>query len=72
MSQASAVEVSDYYTLLGVRADGAVPVVDMAPVASDELAEGRAAFLLREHASCSRIEIWKGGLLVGSLDRKSA
>lgn len=72
MSQERAVEVSDYYTLLGVRADGAVPVVDMAPVASDELAEGRAAFLLREHASCSRIEIWKGGLLIGSLDRQSA
>jgi hypothetical protein len=66
------VEASDYYTLLGVRADGAVPVVDVAPVADDELARGRAAALLREHASCSKIEIWKGGLLVGSLEREPA
>lgn len=72
MAQDGATDVSDYYTLLGVRADGAVPVVDMAPVTSDELAKGRAAFLLREHASCSRIEIWKGGLLIGSLERQDA
>jgi hypothetical protein len=72
MAHDGSADASDYYTLLGVRLDGAVPVVDMAPVADHELARRRAAFLLREHASCSHIEIWKDGALVEALERQPA
>jgi len=59
----------DVYTLLGVRRDGVASVVDL--VATPELptVRARAEALLREHASCETVEVWRGGALVEQLDR---
>ena len=59
----------DLYTLLCVRADGVAPVVDL--VAAEELSyvRVRAAALLKEHASCATVEVWRGGALLEQLTR---
>jgi hypothetical protein len=55
--------------LLGVRADGVAPVVDLI------LAEGLASIrvsaraLLAEHASCDSVEVWRGAALVERVTR---
>jgi hypothetical protein len=59
----------DFYTLLGVRADGVAPVVDLFPGDALALAEQRARALLAEHASCAAVEVWRGGALVGEIRR---
>jgi hypothetical protein len=53
----------DPYTLLCVRADGVAPVVDL--MVADEIAAVRAQAraLLREHASCDIVEVWRFGEL---------
>jgi hypothetical protein len=58
----------DVYTLLGVRRDGVASVVDL--VADDaRTAHLRAEALLREHASCEAVEVWREGGLVEKIVR---
>ena len=54
---------TDVFTLLGVRRDGVASVVDL--VADGPAgARRRAQALLKEHASCETVEVWRdGGLL---------
>ncbi len=54
---------TDVFTLLGVRRDGVASVVDL--VADGPAgARRRAQALLKEHASCEAVEVWRdGGLL---------
>jgi hypothetical protein len=58
-----------YFTLLGVRPDGVASVVDL--VAAEDLAVARrqASAMLREHQSCSLVEVWRDGALVEQLTR---
>lgn len=58
-----------YYTLLAVRADGVAPVVDLLEADGDHSPHDRAADLLKEHASCEIVEVWRGGVLVERLGR---
>jgi hypothetical protein len=65
----------DQYTLLGVRADGAVPVVDLVVAGNGAAAFDRARSFLNEHLSCSRVEVWLGGRLLREIlrdDRQDA
>jgi hypothetical protein len=54
----------DFFTLLGVRGDGVASVVDL--VAVDESAHIRLRVnqLLRQHASCDVVEVWRDGALL--------
>jgi hypothetical protein len=56
-------------TLLGVRLDGVATVVDLMPADNAHNIHCRAQWLLREHASCHTIEVWRGGALVEQLGR---
>ena len=59
---------TDVYTLLGVRGDGIASVVDL--VADDaESARRRAEALLKEHASCEAVEVWRDGGLIEKIER---
>jgi hypothetical protein len=62
-------EAGDYYTLLGVRADGVAPVVDLIFIDGLTLLRGRATAMLKEHASCELVEIWRGSVLITSVRR---
>ena len=53
----------DVFTLLGVRRDGVASVVDLA-AADLPAVRRRAAWLLKEHASCKTVEVWRGGALL--------
>ena len=65
---AGIIAIEEVYTLLGVRPDGVASVVDL--VADDaDRAHHRAAALLREHASCDAVEIWRDGVLVETVGR---
>lgn len=55
-------------TLLGVRRDGVASVIDLVAGGPAE-ARRQAAALLREHASCEAVEIWRDGVLVEKLLR---
>lgn len=57
------------FTLLGVRPDGVASVVDLVPAPDLPRARDRAQALLREHASCNRVEVWRDGALVDELSR---
>jgi hypothetical protein len=59
----------EVFTLLGVRGDGVASVVDL--VAAEALSDvrRRAQWLLKEHASCRVIEVWRDGALVEELGR---
>ena len=59
----------DVFTLLGVRGDGIASVVDL--IADEDLpaVRSRAQWLLKEHASCRVVEVWRGGALVEELGR---
>ena len=57
------------FTLLGVRADGVASIIDLVPSQSLTEVRVRAQWLLREHASCSRVEVWRDGALVEQLGR---
>jgi hypothetical protein len=59
----------DYYTLLGVRADGVASVVDLLPAEGDTALSARAMKLLAEHASCDCVEAWRGAVLVERFSR---
>jgi hypothetical protein len=62
-------ELEPTYTLLCVRADGIASVVDL--VSADEMGpvRRRAEALLKEHASCDHVEVWRDGALLEQLDR---
>ncbi|MDB5450561.1 MAG: hypothetical protein JWQ52_1689 [Phenylobacterium sp.] len=59
----------DYFTLLCVRADGVASVVDLVAAADLPAVRRRATALLREHASCDVVEVWREGALIEQLDR---
>ena len=58
-----------HYTLLGVRPDGVASVIDL--VESEDLVAAlrQAVALLREHLSCSHVEVWRDGVLLDQLAR---
>lgn len=67
---ATAIEsIVETYTLLGVRADGIASVVDLMPAEALADIRARAAWLLREHASCQVVEVWRDGVLIEQLGR---
>lgn len=55
------------YTLLGVRADGVVPVVDLLCASNDVAARRKARGWLAQHTTCQAAEIWRDGVLVGAV-----
>ncbi|RAK60012.1 hypothetical protein DJ021_09455 [Phenylobacterium hankyongense] len=59
----------DVFTLLCVRADGVASVVDLVASADLPAVRRRATALLREHASCDVVEVWRDGALIEQLDR---
>ena len=59
----------DYYPLLGVRPDGVASVVDIVLAESEAVALERGRRFLADHASCSEVEVWRGGLLLTRLER---
>jgi len=68
-----AIEPSEViYTLLGVRPDGVASVVDMIPAVSLSVVRRSAEALLREHQSCSLVEVWRDGTLIDQLARLPA
>jgi hypothetical protein len=54
-----------FYTFVGVRPDGARPVVELRPCPSDDAAMRSAALWVSDHKSCARAEVWREGELVG-------
>jgi hypothetical protein len=58
-----------HFTLLGVRPDGVASVVDLVEAADMGAALRRATALLREHLSCSHVEVWRDGVLLDELAR---
>jgi hypothetical protein len=59
----------DFYTLLGVRADGVASVVDLVAAVDLTFVRRRAEALLREHRSCSSVEVWRDGDLLEQFAR---
>jgi hypothetical protein len=64
------VATEDYYTLLGVRADGVASVVDLVPAVDLTSVRTRAEAMLKEHRSCEAIEVWRDGALLEQLGRE--
>jgi hypothetical protein len=62
-------EAEQFYTLLGVRPDGVASVVDLVAAEDLPMARARAQFLLREHQSCTIVEVWRDGALLDQLAR---
>jgi hypothetical protein len=58
-----------HYTLLGVRPDGVASVVDLVASEDVNFARAGAERLLREHQSCSVVEVWRDGALIEQLSR---
>jgi hypothetical protein len=46
------------FTFLCVRADGAIPAMELSLWPDEAAATARADQLLAEHASCQAVEIW--------------
>jgi hypothetical protein len=68
---ADIIAIEEVYTLLGVRRDGVASMVDL--VADDVAhAHHRAQAMLREHASCEAVEIWRDGALVETVGRQAS
>jgi hypothetical protein len=55
------------YTFLGVRQDGAIPVMDIVSHRGDADALTHAHNWLAGHTSCVRAQVWRGGVLVGEV-----
>lgn len=65
-----AYDIADqHFTLLGVRPDGIASVVDLVEAEDLGVALRQATALLREHLSCSLVEVWRDGVLVDQLGR---
>jgi len=60
---APTIAIDDVYTLLGVRRDGVASIVDLVAEDAGKIRQ-RAEALLREHASCEAVEVWRGGALI--------
>jgi len=60
--------IDTMYTLLGVRRDGIASVVDLV---ADEIGSvrRRAEALLKEHASCEAVEVWRDGGMIEKIVR---
>lgn len=69
MNSAVQQEAEQYFTLLGVRPDGVASVVDLVVAADLAAARRQADALLREHQSCSVVEVWRDGALIEQLAR---
>jgi hypothetical protein len=54
---------TEVFTLLGVRRDGVASVVDLVADGAAN-ARARAEALLKEHASCEAVEVWRDGALI--------
>lgn len=52
-----------WFTFLGVRADGAVPVMDLAWSPDEAVALVHARNFLEQHSSCQLVEVWSEGRL---------
>ena len=59
---------TDIFTLLGVRRDGIASVVDLVADGAGA-ARRRAEAMLKEHASCEAVEVWRDGSLVEKIER---
>lgn len=59
---------ADVFTLLGVRRDGVASVVDLVADGVANVRQ-RAKALLKEHASCEAVEVWRDGGLVEKILR---
>ena len=58
-----------FYTLLGVRSDGVASIIDLVAARHQEVFRRHAQALLREHLSCTVVEVWRDGALVDQLMR---
>ena len=68
MADGAEVIDTEVFTLLGVRRDGIASVVDL--IAADrKSARTRAEAMLREHASCEAVEVWRDGGLIEKVQR---
>jgi hypothetical protein len=65
---APTIAIDEVYTLLGVRRDGVASIVDLVADNAPK-AHLRAEALLREHASCEAVEVWRDGALVEKVVR---
>lgn len=71
MDGALTITTEEVFTLLGVRRDGIASVVDL--VADGQAsARRRAEAMLREHASCEAVEVWRDGDLIEKIERSGA
>jgi hypothetical protein len=61
-------DVETWITFLGVRADGAVPVVDLQWCRAGDAALAHARSFLAQHPSCDTVEIWSDGRLRATLE----
>jgi hypothetical protein len=59
----------EVFTLLGVRGDGIASVVDLMTADALPDVRQRAQWLLKEHASCRVVEVWRDGALLEELSR---
>lgn len=59
----------EVFTLLGVRGDGVASIVDLVAGEGMPAVRSRANWLLKEHASCRVVEVWRDGALVEELGR---
>jgi hypothetical protein len=69
MSGSAEITESDVFTLLGVRRDGVASVVDLVADGPAHIRR-RAEALLKEHASCEAVEVWREGGLVEKILRE--
>jgi hypothetical protein len=65
-------ETGSFYTVLGVREDGAIPVVELLACDADATALERAVSWLAAHASCTRAEVWRDSELIGEVAPRNA
>jgi hypothetical protein len=68
MASGAEIIESDVFTLLGVRGDGVASVVDLVADAPANVRR-RAEALLKEHASCEAVEVWRDGGFVEKILR---
>lgn len=62
---------SEPYIFLGLRDDGSIPAIDVAHDADAVGALQRARAFLREHASCTAVEVWLDGRLISTVCDRS-
>ena len=55
--------------LVGVRADGAKPIMTIASEVPQRSTEDLAAAFLGEHDSCETVELWRGEVRLATISR---